>query len=253
MRRNTVSLFLVLLFAGPVWGQGITGSIHVSPSRLTFGTQLVGIPSVPQLVTIKNARKAVVNLARLRATGDFSQTNTCAGTLAENVSCTISIIFTPIAKGTRRGAIVISMDPAATTPLVHLSGVGTVVEFTPDALSFEPQLLGLRSRLQVITVTNIGPAPLRIAAIRIVPAGERWGKRDLYPNSRWRTSQFSETNDCGDSVGSGASCTISVTFIPRKVRSASDWLILNDDGGGAPHKVPLSGTASLQPLARQVR
>jgi hypothetical protein len=50
-----------------------------------------------------------------------------------------------------------------------------------------------------------------------------------------------QTNDCGTSVAQGASCTIRVTFTPRKAESSEEWLTISNDGGGSPQRISLFG------------
>jgi hypothetical protein len=55
----------------------------------------------------------------------------------------------------------------------------------------------------------------------------------------------SQTNTCPISpstLAAGASCTISVTFIPAALGSRSDTLKVNDNATNSPQKVTLSGT-----------
>ena len=70
--------------------------LTVSPGRLTFSSQNVGLPSAPQNITLTNPGSADVTISSIASSGDYSQTNDCAGVVAaNNGSCTLSVIFGP--------------------------------------------------------------------------------------------------------------------------------------------------------------
>jgi hypothetical protein len=55
--------------------------------------------------------------------GDYAQTNTCGSSVLAGASCTISVTFTPTAKGTRRSAVAIT-DNAGNGQTIKLTGTG---------------------------------------------------------------------------------------------------------------------------------
>lgn len=109
-------------------GTGIA-PVSITPASLTFAAQKVGTTSAGKKVTIKNNLKATLTFSGFTLTGantgDFSQsTTTCGGTLGAGLTCTVSITFTPTAKGSRTADLSIS-DSATTSPqTVVLSGTG---------------------------------------------------------------------------------------------------------------------------------
>jgi len=104
----------------------------VSPSSLTFGSQLLGTASAPQPVTLSNTGTAALAIASISILGDFSQTTTCGGSLAVGGSCTINVSFTPPSilpsganPSTLTGSLTItdnSRNATGTTQTVSLSG-----------------------------------------------------------------------------------------------------------------------------------
>ena len=241
-------LCLCLLFAGaaPARPAPAMATVRLTPQTLTFGSQLVGTSSVSQPLTLSNTGTASFTIAKLTASGDFSQTNTCAGHLAGgpsgSTSCTINVTFTPTAKGLRRGTLTLLDNATGSLQLVHLEGVGTQLKLSAGALSFEGQPVRNPSSPKLVTLTNMGNTPLGIAEIRITPPVEVWGS-PLDPNvsSMHRAVEFAETNACGTSLAPGASCTVSITFTPRRAGSSRAWLIVSHDGGGSPQRVTLWG------------
>lgn len=54
---------------------------------------------------------------------------------------------------------------------------------------------------------------------------------------------FSESDNCGSQIASGASCDINVTFSPHKKGIRTAFVQIEDDGGGSPQEPMLSGKA----------
>ncbi len=99
--------------------------VTLSATSLTFGSQSVGTTSTPATVTLTNNQSKTLNLTLITANGDAVQTNTCGTSLAPGASCTLSVSFTPTAKGTRFGIIVITDDAASSPQTITLSGTGS--------------------------------------------------------------------------------------------------------------------------------
>jgi uncharacterized membrane protein YczE len=57
--------------------------------------------------------------------GDFSQTNTCGGTLGAGASCAVNVTFTPSATGIRTASLLFSDDGGASPQAVTLTGGAT--------------------------------------------------------------------------------------------------------------------------------
>jgi hypothetical protein len=62
------------------------------------------------------------------------------------------------------------------------------------------------------------------------------------------TGEFTQTNDCGKKVPSGAHCTISVKFQPQKKGMLKGKLSVTDNAPGSPQEVPLTGTGTYVQL-----
>jgi hypothetical protein len=118
--------------------------------------------------------------------------------------------------------------------------VGTIgpgrctASLTPSALSFADQVLGKTSAPQTVTLTNTGTGGLNISKMSISP-------------------NFSQTNDCGTHLAFGASCSLSVTYLPNSPDPQDGVLQVSDTASGSPQLVNLLGTvatnASVTPTA----
>jgi hypothetical protein len=55
---------------------------------------------------------------------------------------------------------------------------------------------------------------------------------------------FRQTNNCGNALAAGASCTINIQFGPTKLGPFNDRFEIKDNGGGLMQQVPVSGTGN---------
>jgi hypothetical protein len=125
---------LVLSDSAPIKPQVIelsgTGTvISVSPVKLNFGDQKVGTKSPPQNVTVTNHGNNAVSVTSVKIIGgdrtDYFETNTCGSQIGPGASCTISVTFTPVFKGTRVAFLQIFDNGGASPQQVTLTGTGT--------------------------------------------------------------------------------------------------------------------------------
>jgi Bacterial Ig-like domain (group 3)/FG-GAP-like repeat/Abnormal spindle-like microcephaly-assoc'd, ASPM-SPD-2-Hydin len=202
-------------------------NVVLSPTSLTFATQLTGTSSPAQNVTLMNTGGGTLAISSITTTGNFSQMNNCGSSVQAGGTCTIAVTFTPKGTGARSGVMSVTDNAAGSPQSVSLSGVGTVVTVSPSGLSFGNQTVGTTSQPQVVTVTNHGVTSITVSAVKI---------------SGGNPTDFAETNTCGSTLSGGSSCTVSVTFKPKVTGPLSSNLAIFDTGGGSPQLVPLSGT-----------
>ena len=98
--------------------------VTFSPSSLAFPVQAPNTVRPPQLVTMSNTGTGPLTITGITMGGlnggEFSQTNTCGTSLAPGKSCTISVVFAPLAA---RTATLSFTDNASGSPQnVNLSG-----------------------------------------------------------------------------------------------------------------------------------
>jgi hypothetical protein len=105
-------------------GGGGTATLTPSPTSLTFASQNIGSTSAAKAVTVHNSGTAAASVSSIATSGDFTQTNTCASSIAANASCTVNVSLTPTASGARTGALTIASNAANSPSTVALSGTG---------------------------------------------------------------------------------------------------------------------------------
>ena len=221
-------------------GTGVGGPT-LNPTSLSFGNQIVGTTSGAKNVQLKNAGSSTLNISGIAVTGangtDFGQTNNCQNSLAPGAQCNINVTFAPTAFGTRTATLSVSDDALDSPQTASLTGSGTSgptnVTLTPNKLSFGNEPTGSTSAPQTTILKNTGSSILVISSITI--AGPNPG-------------DFAQTNDCGNTVAVGASCTFSVTFAPTASGNRSATINIADNAGGSPQHVNLTGSG-VGPMA----
>lgn len=203
----------------------------------------VGAVSAPVPVVLTNTGESmlVFDTPAFTANGPFSvASTTCTDSLAPGDSCTVSVLFSPLAAQPYSGyALDIHANVAGLT--LPLTGTGLV----PPALTFEDAggaalssvafpntAVGTTSAPVPVVLTNSGETPMVFDAPAFVTAAPF----DI------------TTNTCGSTLAPGASCTVNVTFTPT---SAQTYLVcgcaLHVHSNGVDLTLPLSGTGTAPP------
>jgi len=199
---------------------------QVWPLALNFGSQPIGVASTAQNTALTNSGTTTLAITGITFTGtnsgDFSEKDNCGTSLPAGGSCTIAVTFTPTGTGARNATLNIT-DSAANSPQqVALSGTGSlIVTLLPSNLNFGSQGLGSTSQPQPVTLGTNGT---------------------LIINSIFANPPFAQTNNCGNGLPAGGSCTINVTFSPQVLGPQNGVLTVTDDATGSPQTVGLAGT-----------
>ena len=186
-----------------------------TPTGLAFGNQAQSVPSVAKTVTLRNTGIGTLTLTGfpISGSGDFSQTNNCAGSLTAGSNCTVSIVYTPTSLGDKTATLTVNSDSIQAAPTVSLTGTGIaapVATLTPASLNFAPQQQGSASAVMILTLSN----PSSTTALNL----------DSTSISGSGSASFSQANNCGAAIAAGGDCSISVTFTPVTVGSLSAGL-----------------------------
>ncbi|HET7037001.1 MAG TPA: N,N-dimethylformamidase beta subunit family domain-containing protein, partial [Thermomicrobiaceae bacterium] len=212
--------------------------VSLSPASLTFADQVLNSTSAAQTVTLTNSGAAPLTISSIGVTGsnpgDFAQTTNCGSSLAAGASCSINVTFTPTAAGSRTARLTLVDNAGGSPQSVALAGSGTAATLSLSApsLAFGTQPNGTPSAAQTVTVTNSGAAALTISSLGFSGADP---------------GDFAQTTTCPlspSTLGAGASCRISVTFVPTAAGSRSATLTLTDNAADSPQSVALSGSGS---------
>jgi hypothetical protein len=209
-------------------GTGVGPAVLLSPTSLTFNSQVLGTKSPPQVVTLTNAGSTALAITSISASVGYAQTNTCGASVAAGAACSITVTFTPTVTGTQTGTITVLDNAAGGSQTVSLTGTGSgapAVSLSPASLTFSSQPVDTTSAAQTFTLTNTGVGPLTIITVAT-------------------TGDYSQTNTCGSSVAAGAGCTISVAFTPTSTGTRSGTVVVTDNAANSPQTVTMIGTGA---------
>jgi len=96
-----------------------------------------------------------------------------------------------------------------------------------SSISFGYHQVGTPSVAQVVTLTNGALVPLNISSMSI------------------DNPDFTETSNCGTTLGSHKSCTIKLFFNPSQPTNETGTLTISDNATNSPQTVALSGTGTV--------
>jgi hypothetical protein len=200
-------------------------SLKVSPGGLSFGSQLVGVVSALQTVTVVNAGSVAANNVAVSITGDFSQTNSCPGSLGTESLCTVLVYFTPTQAGARTGTLSVASSAPGSPQTVSLSGTGLspTAQISTGNLTFVNQAVGTASAPQGVTLTNTGTTPFQVGPVNI-------------------SGDFSQTSNCPVSLAGGSSCKFQVVFMPTATGTRRGALSITTTAPNSLPQVSLTGT-----------
>jgi len=223
--------------------QAVSGpAAAIFPASEAFDSVTVGQSSNSKLVTITNTGGQGLSLTSVSVAGvnlsDFVATPNCSlpTVLAPNVTCTISIVFSPSATGTRQASL-IAVDNAPGSPQsIPLTGIGASalpsVTLSPGSLTFAVTSQGSTSPAQTVTLTNSGLATLHISSV--LAGGSN-------------PADFQVNNSCSGAFPVAATCNIVVTFAPLGAGQRTANITIVDDAADSPQSVQLTGTGATAP------
>ena len=141
----------------PVAGVGSGNAVaHLFPANLSFGNQNVGTSSPVETITLSNTGTDTLSLSSIAASGDYSQTNTCGTSLTAGANCTISVVFTPSASGTRQGYITLNDTDPTILQTATLSGTGQTVSSTVAVSPRVAVITNTRTQQFQATINGVG-------------------------------------------------------------------------------------------------
>ncbi|KWU26400.1 choice-of-anchor D domain-containing protein [Burkholderia cenocepacia] len=203
-------------------GTGLQAATSVNPTSLTYGAQVVGTTSGAQAVTLSNTGNTATSVSAASVSGPFALSTTCGSSIAGGAACTYSVTFTPTAMNGASGTLTIPTGVGTRT--VTLSGTGqqAALSANPTSVAFGNVQVA-QSASKTFTVTNTGNIATSGFSVS-VPAG------------------YSQSNTCGSSLASGASCTVTTVFAPGAAQAYSGSVSVS--GGNASTSVAVSGTGT---------
>ena len=141
--------------------------------------------------------------------------------------------------GTGSATETLATGTAFSVPAQVRSAPGAFADLSASRVKFGAQGVGTVGLPQNLVVKNSGSVPLRIGTIEIVGSGR---------------NDFAQTNNCGSSLGAGQSCTVRITFKPRRPGARAAFINMVDSTAEGRHEVRLEGIGQGPPAhPEQVR
>jgi hypothetical protein len=116
---------------------------------------------------------------------------------------------------------------------VFLQGQWTIAA-SQSSLTLAPQVIGMTSSSQSVTLTNTGTNTVMLSGIGITGSN---------------AGDFAQSNSCGITLGVGATCRINVTSTPQAAGARVAALTIADNAVGSPQTVALAGSGQDFSLA----
>jgi hypothetical protein len=221
-------------------GVGTQPQISLSPANNPFdlGKQALNGTAQKQL-TINNTGNGDLVISALTVSGananEFTVTLT-SGTLPLTIqagkNAIVNINFTPAAEGARNASLSIVHNAPNSPTQLGLTGTGVTPVFKalPNSLTFPAQNLQEASPQQTINVSNTGNGDLVISSIGLTGANP---------------ADFQVSNPTLPiTIAPSTSVPVNVVFKPTThIGASSASVTFQDNSNGAPHSVPVNGTA----------
>ncbi len=204
-------------------GTGTAPGANVSPTSLSFSSQVVGTTSASKTVTLKSTGTGPLQITTVGTNAPFIITsNSCSGSISPSSSCTVQVAFSPTALGSASGTLTITDN--AGTQTVKLSGTGIApVALSVSSLNFGKVKVGTTSTAKTVSLTNHQSVSLN------------------FSSSATTSSYAISSNTCGTSLKANGKCTVGVTFSPTVTGMTTGSLTFIDDASNSPQVVSLTG------------
>jgi hypothetical protein len=225
---------------------GTTGtpSATLSTTSLSFGNEMVHVPSGPMTVTVTSTGGAPLQLGQVTiGNSNFNDYGRQCGTVFQFQSCILQIAFTPTATGPLNATLTIPDNTVAGSHLVSLSGTGTTPA-TPCAT------LLLAGQGHFSNLCGIIVYPLALGTVAVGTTGAGYAVTlstsgaPLSISSISTSGDFRQTNSCPtapQALAAGSNCTITVSFAPTALGIRSGVLTAVDSAAEGMQSMNLSG------------
>jgi hypothetical protein len=218
-------------------------TISDGPADYSFGPHPVGAMAT-KVFTVTNSGAANATTLAVQPIGDPFSTGatTCAGTLAPNQSCTVTVLFSPAAAVSSADTLGVAYNDGGSVQMasrgVTGNGVPPALLILSDGPSYDFGQVAVNGQgIHIFYLQNTGGwiATGISGASLSAPFAYRGG--GAFPG-------FS--GSCGPTLNPGAICVITVTFSPTTAMPGSGTLKVNYNDGAAAQSTtrPLAGTGT---------
>jgi hypothetical protein len=175
-----------------------------SPTRLSFGSQGVGLESAPRIIQVSSTGTDALRVQSVTLLGaardDYQQSNDCGAPIEPGDVCSIELIFAPVTAGDKALEVVVRTNAGEFRVPVSGRAEGPKISISPTRLSFPAQSAFSTSTPRVLTVKNTGRGVFALSAIAFLQNDEQ---------------SFEFESDCPNRLEPGDACSLSLTFRPK--------------------------------------
>ena len=157
------------------WDFSVPGNLPVvelSPAQLNFGSVPLNT-SASQTITLTNNGTSLLNITSISTLGinssDFVQHNNCGASVAAGASCSINVVFTPSAAGTRSATLSVADNGPGSPQTAILTGAGVIPDFS---LSSTPASATLTAGTTAVLKLSVAPVNGFNQTIALTCAGQ---------------------------------------------------------------------------------
>ncbi len=227
-------------------GTGLTPAVlSMSPGQLSFAATLLGQLSAPQLVVVTNSGQSGIQDLQIVTTTGFAldgASTTCTATLNAGASCTVGVDSAPTTPGPQSGMVTASSALAAlagTVPATaSLNGIGAlppgIVTMPAAQVQFGTTGVGLAGQPVTVVVSNPGTLSA-LTGLALIVDSEGISNGFGLSNNTCGTAEMPLT------LAVGASCTVTVNFVPTRVGQLTGSLLMSSANGANQVNLSLGG------------
>ncbi len=222
-------------------GVAATTTATLTPASWTFPSTTVGNSSTGEQFTLTNTGNTAIGNIQAGITGDYSATPNCPASpamLAPSATCTINVVFSPSAAGTRTGTLTISSTSSSNPLSASLTGTGisavSGLTLSTYALSMGSYERGAGSSpAMAVTLTNNDPSTIAFSA----PVGAGGVPFPV-------VGDFAQRNNCGQTLAAGVTCSANITFTPTATGTRIGSLTVQSSASNGTQTLTLSGNGT---------
>ncbi len=215
---------------------GQAAALTLSAAEVDFGTQYTGgLRSARYLYLSNNSTITYTHTnITLPAASPFTVTDRCPSTLEPQTVCQIQLAYqnahTPAADtetlSLDQGLTALVTGRSLPQPAANGASVNPNLSVSATSLNFSNAVVvtGVSGTTQTLTIQNIGTTAF---ALSLVLSGD-----------------FTESTNCGVTLGGGASCNVVFSFAPSQPGTRQGVLALTAGAGTTPAYVALSGVGT---------
>ena len=216
-------------------GYSQSTALSVSSAEVDFGTQFVGGLRLPRYVYLSNSSGASIahTAASLPANSSFLLTDGCPATLIAGSVCRIRVDYGNTQPASDSATLLLDAGlsvllTGTTLPPAGVTGTtaNPNLAVTPTTLTFSTAVAvtTVSAESQTASITNTGTSPFALSLAL--------------------TGDFTDVTSCGALLAGGATCAVTLSFVPSQPGQRTGLLAVTAGAGTSPVYVTLSATGT---------